>query len=171
MESARILSVFAVIAAAGMVPAGCESPAGVGNGKDEAVSAEAPAPVLNSAGAQASAADYASGIKTIKVKFNVKNGGAGGLWKSEGIVSGQDDIICFVYNHGVCANDYTITIPVLKDDEYLNIRWRGLAGVRETFVRAKMKPDRGVIVLDYNGHGKGIFTGCPARQYRAGGHF
>jgi len=43
MKFARILSALAVFAAAGMVLTGCDSPDGVGNGYDEAVSAAAPA--------------------------------------------------------------------------------------------------------------------------------
>jgi len=88
----------------------------------------------------------------IKVKFNVKDCGWG-IWKSEGIVSTQDDISYLVYNHDVFDNDFTIAIPVPQDDEYLNIRWRcwdGVAG--ETFVRARMKAESGTITLDYNGN-------------------
>jgi len=293
MKSVRILSAFAVIAAAGMIPAGCESPAGAGNGYDGAASAEVSAPVSVSAGG--TTAISASGTKTIRVKFEVLNGGLGidwsegiagtqdnsrliygrgwmsrdytitiiapaydeylniywscapmtgishnyyyckaktkaesgtitldhngwkngkpqlaaknlydvellwdndntnhdgqygkwwedlkkragrnefeggrtikvkfevknggwGLWKSEGIVSTQDDISYLVYDHEDFANDYTITIPVPEDDEYLNVRWRGWDGAAgETHVRAKMKAESGTITLDYNGHRK-----------------
>jgi len=90
------------------------------------------------------------GTRRIDVKFNVKNGGFG-LTKSEGIVSSQDDDY-LVYDHGTCANDYTITIPVPPEDEYLNIRWKctdGLVGA--TYVKARMKAESGTITLDYNG--------------------
>jgi len=79
-----------------------------------------------------------------------------GLKRSVGIVSTQGDNY-LVYDSDICANDFTITIPLItvpKRDEYLNIRWKAtdIPG-RDTFVKAKMKPDRDVIVLDYNGHG------------------
>jgi len=91
------------------------------------------------------------GGRKIKVKFNVKNGGWG-LWNSEGIVSTQDDSSYLVYEKGVCANDYTITILVTPEDEYLNVRWKCRAGVAgETLVRARMKAESGTITLDYNG--------------------
>jgi len=134
-----------VFAAAGMVLAGCESPAGVGNGYDDVVSTEASASVLNSAGDGAA--------KKIKVKFNVKNGGSS-LMRSDGIVSTQDDsyLVC---DWDAFANDFDITITVPASDEYLNIRWKGLDfWGNGTYVKAKMKPESGTITLDYNGKGK-----------------
>jgi len=142
MKFVKVLSVLAVFAAAGMAAAGCDSPAGIGDGYDEVVSGEASAPALNSAGDGAS--------KTIKVKFEVKNGG-GGLVDNAGIVSTQDDSY-LVYNEGSFSRDYTINITVPASDEYLNIRWLGNDFWYGAYcVRAKMKPESGAITLDYNG--------------------
>jgi len=93
------------------------------------------------------------GFRIIKVRFEVKNG-EWGLWKSEGIVSTQDDSY-LIYDDGDGANDFDITIPVPLEDEYLNVRWRSIpvAGNR-TYVKAKMKAESGTITLDYNGPGK-----------------
>jgi len=93
------------------------------------------------------------GGRKIKVKFEVKNGGWG-LWWSEGIVSTQDDSY-LEYAKASCANDFTITLPVPQDDEYLNIRWWAMAYLDEgTLIKAKMKAESGTITLDYNGRGK-----------------
>jgi len=143
----KILSVFAVIASAGIVLTGCDSPASVGNGYDEIVSAEAFAPALNSA------ADGA--FKTIKFRFElIRNGER--LHGSEGIVSTQDDSdlvlyapffdtkACLYRNYGVPASD-----------EYLNIRWFGDDSIfGRIYLKAKMKAESGTITtitLDYNG--------------------
>jgi len=156
MKLVKVLSVFAVIAAAGMVPAGCGSPAGGGNGYDEVVSAAASSPVFNSAGEEQSNDTSSSTTKTIKVKFEVKNGGWG-LWKSFGIVSTAADSH-LVYDRNLFANDYTITITAPENDPYLNIRWKGveenLGKPRYTYCKAKMKVESGTITLDYNGVGK-----------------
>jgi len=149
MKLVKILSVFAVIAATGMVLTGCESPAGVGNGYNEAVFAEE---AWSAGGPAFSAAD---GIKTISVKFKVLNGGIKGLASSGGIVSTQDDSH-LVYGWAIFANDYTVTIAVPASDEYLNIRWKGFGAYfsDDTCLSAKMKAESGTITLDYNGVGK-----------------
>jgi len=150
MKLVKILPALAVFAAAGIVTEGCDSPAGAGAG-DEAVSGVTSTPVHESA--VGTIAGSAAAAKRMKVKFNVKNGGYCGLLKSEGIVSTQDDNY-LVYEKGVCAIDYTITITVPASDEYLNIRWRGFDFLREsTYVKAKMKAESGTITLDYNGIG------------------
>jgi len=126
---------FAVFAAAVMVLAGCDSLAGTG-----------------SAGGPSLAV---SGTKTIKVKFNVKNGG-GGLIKSEGLVSTWDDYN-IVYDHAIGANDYTLTITVPEAEEWLNVRWKAKdAGRTKPFyVFAQMEAKSGTIMLDYNGYKDG----------------
>jgi len=144
---------FAVIAAAGMIAAGCESPAWTGIGDAGTAPAEAAASVPGSAGGREPAADYAADGKHIKVKFKVKNGGFG-LWLSKGIVSTQDDNY-LVLNEASFANDFTITITAPESDEYLNIRWFCLdPRYMETVLKAKMKPESGTITLDYNGGNK-----------------
>jgi len=94
------------------------------------------------------------GFRRITVKFDVRNGGWG-LSKSEGIVSTQDDICYLEYDHDICANDFTITLPVPVGDEYLNVRWRGDDFILsdDTYVKAKMKAEDGTITIDYNGYG------------------
>jgi len=147
MKPVKILSVFAVFAAAGMVPAGCDSPAGVGNGYDETASAE------ESGSAGGTTALSASGTKTIKVKFEVLNGG-GGLFRNGGSVSTQDDS-CLVKDGKAFSRDFTIKITVPASDEYLNVRWQGDdCWQPDTYVKAKMKAKSGTITLDYNGPGK-----------------
>jgi len=148
MKLIKILSALAVFAAAGMVLAGCDNLAGSGSGKDEAAFAETTA--TESAGG--TIAGSATGTKTVKVKFEVKNGGS-----NAGIVSTQDDSY-LVYGRDIfnAGNDYTITITVPASDEYLNIRWKGLGAflVDNTYLKAKMKAESGTITLDYNGVGK-----------------
>jgi len=102
-------------------------------------------------------------FKTIKVKFEVQNGG-GGLWGTEGIVSTQDDTY-LVRDSDEYANDFTISITVPASDQYLNIRWRASeyevsaanTTKARTYVTAKM-PVSGAgnytIGLDYNGIGE-----------------
>jgi len=147
MKLIKILSAFAVFAAAGMVLAGCESLAGVGSG-DEAVFAEASALAPDSAGAPLVAG--AAGTKTIKVKFEVKNGGWG-LSKSEGMLKTLDKS-SVVYACNAFANDYTITITVPASDEYVWVHWKGTVFyLQPVYVKAKMKAVSGTITLDYNG--------------------
>jgi len=144
------LLVIAVFAAGGMILSGCDSPAGAGSG-DEAVSEDICAPVTGSA--SGTTAGSAAGTKKIKVKFEVGNGGLG-LYKSAGIVSTQDDSY-LVYDSNIFSWDFTITITVPANDEYLNIRWKGFEGLRlHTFVKAKMKAESGTITLKYNGYKK-----------------
>jgi len=99
-------------------------------------------------------ADYSSGSKTISVKFEVANGGAG-LLCSDGIVSTQDDSY-LVYDGDIFANDFTITITVPADDEYLNIRWVGQEANYLTYIQGKL-PVAGAgkytIYIDYCGVG------------------
>jgi len=109
---------------------------------------EATEPAGGSAGAPLLAG--AAGTKTIKVKFEVKNGG-GGLIKSGGIVSTQNDSY-LVYDWDWSSYDFTIKITVPASDEYLNIRWKGEDYfLGQVYAKAKMKPDTGTITLDYNG--------------------
>jgi len=86
MKLVKILSALAVFAAAGMMAAGCDSPAGSGAG-DEAVSAGITAPMPD--GAVGVADSDTAAVKTIKVKFEVLNGGIG-LLHTYGIISTQD---------------------------------------------------------------------------------
>jgi len=152
---------FAVFAAGGMVLAGCDNLAGAGTGDESAFaadveSAEAAAPEDGSAGGPSF---DASGRKTIKVKFNVKNGGWG-LRQSEGMISTWDDYN-IVYNWGSYANDYTIWITVPEAEEWLNVRWRaddlfrGLTRADRFYVFAQIRPVSCTITLDYNGYKNG----------------
>jgi len=151
MKLVKILLALAVFAAAGMMAAGCDSLAGSGD-DGEAVFAEAGALALNSAGEGQSNDTIAK--KTIKVKFEVLNGGAG-LWLNAGIVSTQDDSY-LVFNKNSASKDFTITIAVPASDEYLNVRWWGnnFWLFSDTYLKAKMKPESGTITVDYNGRGK-----------------
>jgi len=145
MKLVKILSALAVIAAAVMTAAGCDSPAGSGNG-NEAVFAEADA--------GGTIAGSAAATKKIKVKFEVLQGG-GGICKNAGIVSTQDDSY-LVYNQKPASRDFTITITVPASDEYLNVRWWGDDfWLPNTCIKAKMKPESGTITLDYNGFSGG----------------
>jgi len=169
MKLVKILPALAVFAAAGMTAAGCSSPAGegvvdeaafTGTGRDGSAGgimvdiAEEDTPVFESPVI----------IKPVTVKFEVLNGGWG-LWKSEGIVSTQDDNYT-VYGSAVFSRDFYITIPVPEGDEYLNIRWRGTDGVVGlepvyTMVKAKLKATKSknvTITLDYNGWGNNVAT-------------
>jgi len=145
----KILSVFAVIAAAGMMAEGCVNLTGAGNGYDEAVFAAAAGLAPGSGGG--TTALSAAAVKTIKVKFRVLNGGWG-LTKSEGIIGTPDDSH-LVLGGGRCANDYTITIFAPADVEYLNVYWRGeeLLAPRGFLFCAKTKAESGTITVDYNG--------------------
>jgi len=145
MKSVRILSVSVVIAAAGMVAAGCDINAGAGSSYNEAESAQAPA---SGSAAGGTMAGSASATKAIKVKFEVMNGGHGLYW-SEGIVATQDNSR-LIYGSGVCSNDYTVTIIAPADDGYLNIYWMCFENIRY-YCRAKMKAESGTIILDFNG--------------------
>jgi len=144
---------FAVIAASVMVAAGCDSLAGEGG--NEAVVAEES---VNAGGATAFSA---AAFRTIKIKFEVLNGGWG-LSRSEGIVGTQDNSY-LVHGDGICANDYTITLPVPASDEYLNIYWMGYEPFAtqetHTWVRAKTKAESGTITIDYNEEGRNGHTG------------
>jgi len=71
---------------------------------------------LHSNDEEATGADYSSGRKTIRVKFEVKNGGDL-LLGSEGIISTQDDTY-LVRDHDAFANDFTITIPKSDNNEW-----------------------------------------------------
>jgi len=151
MKFARILSALAVFAAAGMAAAGCESPDGVGNGYDEAVSAEASG-IVPGGGAPLLAA--AAGTKTIKVKFEVKNGG-NGLTKSEGMLISWDESKA-AYNSAKFASDYTVTITVPAGDKYLLVCWKATEGfVDKFYLFAKMKAESCTITLDFNGYRDG----------------
>jgi len=129
---------LALAAAGGMVLAGCDSPAGVGNGNDEAVSGEASGIVLNSAG-------EGTTKKPIAVHFVPH-----GISNSNGIVSTQDDSY-LVYDGSPTPADFTIAIKVPADDEYLNIRWKGFSAFFSTdiYLKAKMKAESDFIRLDY----------------------
>jgi len=94
-----------------------------------------------------------SATKTITVKFVVKNGGSG-LVGSDGIVSTQDDSY-LVRDSDFVANDFYITITIPEDNQYVNIRWKGLT-ITATNVTAKMYVGVGgnyQITLNYNGIG------------------
>jgi len=121
--------------------------AGSGDGY-EAVFTEATA--TGSAGTLAASA---AGTKTVKVKFEVKNGGPG-LWFSEGIVSTQDDSY-LVFDRNDFAGDFTIGITVPANDQYLNIRWFAEDFFkRYTYLKARLNFDfdsSKTITLDYNG--------------------
>jgi len=146
---------LAAFAAGGIVLAGCDSPAGVATGYNEAVFAETSAPAPESGGGAIAGSTV---TKKIKVKFNVKNGGWG-LIKSQGIVSKQDDSYLVSGSAG-CADDFVIEITVPASENYLNIRWKGTdTGWKCTYLKAKMELAGGqvrdyTIVLDYNGRGK-----------------
>jgi len=100
-------------------------------------------------------ADYSSGRKTIKVKFEVKNGGDL-LLGSEGIISTQDDTY-LVRDHDAFANDFTITITIPKSDNYVNLRWKCVSTSDDpTYLKGKVGVSNqgGVTykpVIDYNG--------------------
>jgi len=98
--------------------------------------------------------DALNGVKRISVKFEVTNGGAG-LLCSDGIVSTQDDTY-LKYDGDIFANDFTITITVPVDDEYLNIRWVGQEANYLTYIQGKL-PVTGAgkytIYIDYCGVG------------------
>jgi len=150
---------FAVIAAAGMIEAGCDNLAGAGNGYDEAAPQEASGFAPESAGEREPAADYTLAIRTITVRFKVKNGGWGLLW-STGIVSTQNDSYSLIHRRENCADDFDIYIVVPAKEKYLNIRWKAF-GVwsKITYLKAKMalagdEARNYTIVLDYNGQGK-----------------
>jgi len=146
MKLVKILSALAVIAAAGMVAAGCNSPAG-----SENAVAEAAGLAPESAGAPLVAG--AAGTKTIKVKFEVKNGGMG-LMKTEGMLAARD-WSRIVYDSGAFANDYTITITVPASDEYVRIFWKATEYIWFPFyLWADMKAESCTITLDYNGNYK-----------------
>jgi len=107
-----------------------------------------------------------NGTKTIDVKFEVENGGAG-LLCSDGIVSTQDDSD-LVYDGDIFANDFTITIAVPVDDEYLNIRWVGQEANYLTYIQGKL-PVAGAgkytIKINYNGVGNiGSTQGITSRR-------
>jgi len=90
--------------------------------------------------------------KKIKVKFQVLNGGMG-LWWTQGIVSTEDDNF-LVYDSGIYACDFYITLDAPAGDKYLNIRWRAYdTSARVYYLKAKMKvagAGNYTITLDYN---------------------
>jgi len=145
---------LAVFAASVMAPAGCESPAGVGNG-GEAVFAEEGAPVAGNAGGPAALS--AAGTKTIKVRFEVLNGGWGVI-KSYGVVSTRDDSH-LNWGFGELAEDFDIEITVPASETYLNVRWKATDFFwKETYLKSGIQLEDGKgtypVVLDYNGRGK-----------------
>jgi len=148
MRLVKILSVFAVFAAAGMILAGCDSPAGSGNG-DEGASGVTSAPVHSAGGA---AERDAAAVKKIQVRFKVN----AGLCKNGGIVSTQDDSYLVYYPELIGSSHFTIPVNVPASDEYLNIRWRCADWLKkdDTFVKAKMKAEGGTVTLNYKGAGK-----------------
>jgi len=93
------------------------------------------------------------GFRKISVKFEVQNGGPG-LGKSEGVASSADDSTSVVYDGNICANDFTITLDVPEEDEFINIGWKGTQGVADTFCYGKIKLDNNkqyIADIDYNG--------------------
>jgi len=152
---------FAVFAAGGMVLAGCDNLAGAGTGDESAFGAEVDSAEVESAEAEAAAPEdgsaggpslAASGAKTIKIKFNVKNGGSG-LWNTEGMIATWDNSK-IVYNKAICANDYTITITVPEADDWVNVYWKVWAAdffEHRFYLVALAEAKSGTIVLDYNG--------------------
>jgi len=91
-------------------------------------------------------------LRRITVKFEVMDGGFG-LSKSVGLVSMQDDSY-LEYKQKPSSWDFTITITVPADSEYLNVRWFCDDINGYTYVKAKVKAESGTITLDYNGKGK-----------------
>jgi len=159
---------FALFTAGGMVLAGCDSPAGVGNGNDEAVSGEASASGHESAGVDnahgllsgAEASD--SETVTYHFKFTVSNGGLGLIY-TRGIVSDAADSI-LVKAKSSFSTDYVITIKAPKDTPYFIIRWSGTELIAPgTYLKAKIyNPcDTNIFncFIDYNGEGKASTRG------------
>jgi len=146
---------LAVFAAAGMAAAGCDSLTGAGNGYDGAASAEAAASAPESTGGIMASSAQPRQTKTIKVKFEVLNGGWGGLKRTEGFVSTQDDRY-LRYGEGFSSEDYTIKIIAPASDEYLNVYWMAheplALKATHVWIKAKMKPESGTITFDYNGN-------------------
>jgi len=156
---------LALFAAGVMVPAGCDNPAGVGNGYE---AASGPGP--EDAGGTIAVSSVPAGA--VNVKFKVLNGGWG-LRSSEGMVGAGGDAhdAYLVRDYELFARDYDITIPAQLDDttitlwpsheEYVSIHWKGvdISGV-PTYLHALMKIDPGntgrkyTVVIDYNGVGK-----------------
>jgi len=67
--------------------------------------------------------------------------------------------VILIYNDGSFSNDYTISITVPASDEYLNIRWWGNDfWYGDYCARAKMKPESGTIIVDYNGPNSKVTT-------------
>jgi len=154
MKLVKILSVTVVIAAAGIMAAGCDGLAGSGNG-GKAVFTEVSAAAPESAGGPLLA--DAAGLKTINVRFEVKNGGCG-LIKSFGVVSTQDDSH-LNWGFGELARDFEVRITVPASEKHLNIRWEATDFFwKRTYLKAGLQiGDGGVtynIVLEYNGRGK-----------------
>jgi len=108
------------------------------------------------------------GIRTVKVKFEVKESvfvlqGSEGIVSdetdrllSEGIVSDETDRL-LVWGRNENGPDYCITVFVPETDRYLNIRWTGwdLITRRITYIKAVLplndSPDY-TITVDYKGY-------------------
>jgi len=142
MKLVKILSALAVIAAAGMVAAGCNSPAGT----------EAAGLAPDSVGGTTADCLVGGNNKEIKVKFEVKNGGIG-LWKTWGIIAAGNSGYS-VRDGARFANDYTITITVPAAENYLDIYFNSQdVGNVKGYLMARLGiKDAGkyTIVIDFN---------------------
>jgi len=100
------------------------------------------------------ASTYGSAVKTLEIKFKVGNGGAG-LKNSKGIVSTQSDGY-LVRDGDSTSKDFTITITVPAEDQYVNIRWYCNTMIENDLYLVAKKYVEGngkyVIELDYNGN-------------------
>jgi len=150
MKLVKILSVLAVFAATGMMLAGCDSPAGSGNGGEVVFTKEAAPESAGAANAHGSLAGT-----TYHIAIKVANGGRG-LKENSVVVSDATDSI-LVKNRHQYSIDHTINISAPRDTPYLIIRWCGTEvwTLTRSYLKAKLynPGDTNMLkcYIDYNG--------------------
>jgi len=124
MKTVRVVSVFAMFAAAGLVTTGCEGFAGPGNG-NTAADAGTLLSGPDGTGAVGNATPDASGeAKTIRVRFEVTDGGPGFV-RTWGI-TGANDLSCLVKHGDWFGNHFVIPVTVPAAEKRLNIYFKSL---------------------------------------------